>query len=171
MHLLAQNSLKQIPLLSLLLYIQIIFLESGNSILFRFLLSYLDQDPTEDINVESIDSATLKSVVSYCEHHNYTNPEPLRKPLPSNKLEDFLDAWDNEFVTGFDDDGLLNVVNAANFLDIKPLVDICLAKIACMFKGKSIEDLRKEYQIEQEFTPELEEEIKKEYPWAFEDDE
>eukprot|EP00357_Protocruzia_adherens_P029157 CAMPEP_0115008186 /NCGR_PEP_ID=MMETSP0216-20121206/21733_1 /TAXON_ID=223996 /ORGANISM="Protocruzia adherens, Strain Boccale" /LENGTH=167 /DNA_ID=CAMNT_0002375487 /DNA_START=36 /DNA_END=539 /DNA_ORIENTATION=+ len=130
-----------------------------------------DQDPTEDINVESIDSATLKSVVSYCEHHNYTNPEPLRKPLPSNKLEDFLDAWDNEFVTGFDDDGLLNVVNAANFLDIKPLVDICLAKIACMFKGKSIEDLRKEYQIEQEFTPELEEEIKKEYPWAFEDDE
>lgn len=37
-----------------------------------------------------------------------------------------------------------------------------------MMKGKSPEELRKEFNIENDFTPEEEEEIRRENQWAFE---
>ena len=60
------------------------------------------------------------------------------------------------------------MILATNYLDMKCLMDICVVKIACNFKDKSIDDIKKEYGITEEFTPEVEESLKVEYPWALE---
>mmetsp|Transcript_30518 Transcript_30518/g.34688 ORF Transcript_30518/g.34688 Transcript_30518/m.34688 type:complete len:181 (+) Transcript_30518:160-702(+) len=130
-----------------------------------------DQDSKEDIVFDAISTVTLNRIVNYCQHHEFINPEPLKKPLPSNKLEDFLGDWDREFLEALKEEELTDLINAANFLDVKALIDICCARVAAMFKGKSIDELRAEYNIEEEFTPEVEEQLKKEYPWALEDNE
>ncbi len=45
---------------------------------------------------------------------------------------------------------------AANYMDIKPLLDLTCAKVASMIKGKTPEEIRKVFNIVNDFTPEEE---------------
>lgn len=58
-------------------------------------------------------------------------------------------------------------MQAANYLDIKNLIDLTCQTLANMMIGKSPEEIRQMYNIENDFTPEEEEEIRKENRWAF----
>ena len=57
---------------------------------------------------------------------------------------------------------------AANYLDIKGLLDLTCQTVADMMKGKSVEEIRKIFNITNDFTPEEEEKVRKENQWAFE---
>jgi S-phase kinase-associated protein 1 len=55
---------------------------------------------------------------------------------------------------------------AANYMDIKPLLDLTCAKVASYMKGKSAEEIRKRFNIENDLTKEEEEAIRAENKWA-----
>ena len=55
---------------------------------------------------------------------------------------------------------------AANFLDIKSLLDLCSAKLASWITSKSVEEIREFFGIENDYTPEEEAKIKEENMWA-----
>lgn len=57
---------------------------------------------------------------------------------------------------------------AANYLNIKGLLDITCKTVANMIKGKNPEEIRKTFNIENDFTPEEEEQIRKENEWVME---
>ncbi|KAH7332159.1 hypothetical protein KP509_20G072300 [Ceratopteris richardii] len=57
---------------------------------------------------------------------------------------------------------------AANYLNIQALLDLTCQCVADMIKGKSPEELRKIFNLENDFTPEEEEEVRRENQWAFE---
>lgn len=59
-----------------------------------------------------------------------------------------------------------NTFQAANYLDIPGIVDITTQKIASMADGKTVEQLREIYGLENDFTPEEEEEIKQRFAWV-----
>lgn len=63
---------------------------------------------------------------------------------------------------------LFHLVLAANYLNIKGLLDITCKTIANMIKGKTPEEIRKTFNIENDFTPEEEEQIRKENEWVME---
>lgn len=86
------------------------------------------------------------------------------KPL---KSEEEIKAWDTEF-TKVDQGTLFELILAANYLNIKSLLDLTCITVANMIKGKSPEEIRKTFNIENDFTPEEEEEVKRENQWAFE---
>lgn len=44
----------------------------------------------------------------------------------------------------------------SNYLEIKPLLELACAKAASLIKNKSIEEIRKFFKIENDFTPEEE---------------
>ena len=48
------------------------------------------------------------------------------------------------------------MILAANYLDIKPLLDLTCTVIATMIRGKSAEDLASEFKIPLDFTMEEE---------------
>ncbi len=58
---------------------------------------------------------------------------------------------------------------AANYLDIKSLLDLSCAKIATLIKGKTPEEIRKTFNIVNDFTPEEEAQIREENKWAEDD--
>jgi len=55
---------------------------------------------------------------------------------------------------------------AANYMDIKALLDVGCKTVANMIKGKSPEEIRKTFNIQNDFTPEEEEQIRRENEWA-----
>ena len=48
---------------------------------------------------------------------------------------------------------------AANYMDIKPLLDLTCAKVASMIKGRTPEEIRKVFNIVNDFTPEEEAQV------------
>jgi len=51
-------------------------------------------------------------------------------------------------------------------MDIKSLLDLTCAKVASMIKGKTPEDIRKTFNIVNDFTPEEEAKVREENKWC-----
>ena len=81
--------------------------------------------------------------------------------LPENEKT----VWDKYFVK-VDDETLFNLILAANYLDIKPLLDLTCKTVADEIKGKTPEEIRIRFNIKNDFTPEEEEEVKRENAWC-----
>ncbi|XP_010029649.1 SKP1-like protein 1B [Eucalyptus grandis] len=113
------------------------------------------------IPVPKVNSKILAKVIEYCKKH-----------VESAKAEDRVDdedlvAWDADFVK-VDQATLFDLIRAANFLNIKSLLDLTCQTVADMIKGKTPEEKRKTFTIRNDFTPEEEEEVRRENQWAFE---
>ena len=61
---------------------------------------------------------------------------------------------------------LFELILAANYMDIKPLLDLTCATVASMIKGKTPEEIRKTFNIVNDFTPEEEAQVREENKWC-----
>ena len=59
------------------------------------------------------------------------------------------------------------MINACNFLDIRYLLDLCLARIASQFIGKTYADVITQYELP-EPTESDKQKLKEEFPWLVE---
>lgn len=57
-------------------------------------------------------------------------------------------------------------LQAANYLNIQSLLDLTTQTVAELIKGKTPEQIRAEFGIVNDFTPEEEEEIKRDNAWS-----
>ncbi|KAJ4776507.1 Skp1 [Rhynchospora pubera] len=83
------------------------------------------------------------------------------------KSKSDLDLFDENFME-VDQKTIFDLIQAANYLDIKGLLDLCCRTVAEMMKQKSIEQIRDTFNIKNDYTKEEEAEIKAESAWAFE---
>ncbi|KAL3838726.1 hypothetical protein ACJIZ3_023317 [Penstemon smallii] len=112
------------------------------------------------IPLPNVPSKIMGRVIEYCKRHATKTED--------KKIEDDLNkAFDDEFMK-IDLSTLFDLILAANYLDIKSLLDLSCQTVADMIKEKSPEEIRTILNIENDFTPEEEAEIRKENAWAFE---
>ena len=76
-----------------------------------------------------------------------------------------VEAWYADFVN-LEQETLFELVMAANYLDIKALLELSCAKVASLIKNKSVQEIRTFFNIENDFTPEEEAQIQEENRWA-----
>ncbi|CAG8703548.1 70_t:CDS:2, partial [Acaulospora morrowiae] len=105
-----------------------------------------------------------EKVLEWCTHH-VNDPQPTNDDDDSRRRNTEIDDWDQRFLN-VEQDMLFEIILAANYLDIKPLLDIGCKTVANMIKGKSPEEIRSTFNIVNDFTPEEEEQIRKENEWA-----
>ena len=128
--------------------------------------------------------------MEYCEHHR-GEPLPAAdadsNQDETRKRSTDISEWDQKFITVVQE-MLFEIILAANYLDIKPLLcvlphrpcrdrprplprrstaltarrDVGCKTVANMIKGKTPEEIRKLFNIVNDFTPEEEAQIKKE---------
>ena len=115
------------------------------------------------IPLHNVSSKILQKVVDYCKHA-VENPAPKTDDKKDDKKDD-INPWDKEFCN-VDQATLFELILAANYLDIKPLLDLTCKTVANMIKGKTPEEIRKTFNIKNDFTPEEEEKVRKENEWC-----
>jgi len=126
-------------------------------------IKHMIEDDCADtcIPLPNVNSKILAKVIEYCKKH-------VETPKSEDKSsEDELKSFDSEFVK-VDQGTLFDLILAANYLNIKSLLDLTCQTVADMIKGKTPEEIRKTFNIKNDFTPEEEEEVRRENAWAFE---
>jgi S-phase kinase-associated protein 1 len=135
---------------------------SGN----KLLNTMIDGDPKEKVfHLPNIKRAVLVKVVEYMVHHHNNPAKEIKKPIKSSNMAEIVSVWDAAYVD-VDQPMLFGLVLAANYLDYKDLLDLTCAKVAAMIKGKSPEELRKLFNIVNDFTPDEEATLADEAKWA-----
>ncbi|XP_030527222.1 SKP1-like protein 1B [Rhodamnia argentea] len=119
-----------------------------------------DECADDGIPLPNVTSRILSKVIEYCKKH-------VDADRASSVADDDLKAWDAEFVK-VDQATLFDLILAANYLNIKGLLDLTCQTVADIIKGKTPEEIRKTFNIKNDFTPEEEEEVRRENQWAFE---
>ena len=120
-----------------------------------------DKDETE-IPLPNVKGAVLSKVVTYLKYHVTDQAKEIEKPLKSANMNEVVSQWDADFVD-VDQELLFELIlvrvrflvvvgraaqravlrlafglpalQAANYMDIKPLLDLTCAKVASMIKG------------------------------------
>lgn len=130
-------------------------------------LSKTIENLIEDAGVEApiplpnVTGKILNKVAEYCKYH-IENPD-IQKQEEDDKVEkrtDDICSWDQEFCQ-VDQPTLFELILASNYLDIPGLLDLTCKTVANMIKGKTPEQIRQTFGLQNDFTPEEEEAIRK----------
>ena len=122
-------------------------------------------DTDEAIPLPNISGAILEKVIAYCEHHK-DDAAPEAPEDSSAPPEINVTGFDKELVTGIEQATLFDMILAANFLDIKPMLDLTCKAVADMIVGKTPDEIRETFGIKDDFTPEEKAQVIKENEWA-----
>ncbi len=106
------------------------------------ILKNMIEDTSQDgeINIPNINFKTLQLVIKYCEEYKDKTHSEIKQPLEGKDLlANGATEWDVKFIDSIDKmDDLIDLIVAANFLDIEGLLALGCAKIASVIKGKGV---------------------------------
>lgn len=121
-----------------------------------------DDEPTE-IPLPNVSSSVMRFILEWCEH--YKDEEFDDDLDDDSKKSAPIAEWDKNFLST-DQEMLYEIILAANYLNIKPLLNAGCKMVAEMIRGKSPDEIRKTFNIVNDFTAEEEAAIKRENEWA-----
>jgi len=124
----------------------------------------VEENDEEVVPLPNVTAAILKKVVTWATHHQ-DDPVPTDDDDNKDKRTDDISSWDADFLK-VDQGTLFELILAANYLDIKGLLDVSCKTVANMIKGKTPEEIRKTFNIRNDFTPAEEEQVRKENEWC-----
>lgn len=128
----------------------------------------IDTGTDDTIPLPNVPANILEKVIDYSRYHVDRKKQAAGGggAAAADRNEDDARAWDAEFVK-VDQATLFDLILAANYLNIKGLLDLTCQTVANMIKGKTPEEIRRTFNIKNDFTPEEEEEVRRENQWAF----
>ncbi|CAH0474231.1 unnamed protein product [Peronospora belbahrii] len=143
--------------------------ETKAAILSQLVQSLVENEQENDgiqvIPLPNVTTPVLAKVMEFCRHYEDSPMTEIQKPLKSNNIRDLVDGWYDKFIHVSDPKLLFDLILAANYMDIKALLDLSCAKVVCILKTKSPEEVRATFRITEEFTEEEKQQIAEEYKW------
>lgn len=123
-----------------------------------------DTDAGDPFPLTNIKSATLIQVIAYLNYH-----EGPGQIVEYNEMR----LWDLRFVRSLYESGqttgdvkLFDILLAANFLDIKSLLDLTCMTVAEEIKSKSPAEIRDRYGIGYDLDPQKRQQVEDENAWV-----
>ena len=142
------------------------FLLNKSKLLSGLLMDYPDDNSV--IPLCKVDAKNLDLIIQYLVHYKDMEPKEIPKPFPERTDEEFMkgllnDEWTYNYLTNLTLEELINLVNAAFYLQIDGLLNIIAAKLAHEMCNCDVEEARQKFGIESDMTEEEIAEIDK-YP-------
>ncbi|XP_010514081.1 PREDICTED: SKP1-like protein 14 [Camelina sativa] len=137
-----------------------------------------DECADKAIPLTNVTGKILSMVIEYCKTHvNVVDAEEESKEDKEKKEADSMSGeeavklkeWEAEFLKDKDLATIFQLILAANYLNVKGLLDLTCQNVADHIKDMTPEEVRVIFNIENDFTPEEEEKVRKENSWAFEE--
>nr|XP_037273394.1 S-phase kinase-associated protein 1-like [Rhipicephalus microplus] len=123
----------------------------------------LNADDDEVVPLVNVNTATLKKVLQWSTYHK-NDWFLLAEDDPAIGARQPLSSWDSEFFN-VDQATLFEIIMAADYLDIKGLMNSACRTVANMIRAKTTEEMRKRLCMRNNFTPSEEEMVKRETKW------
>jgi S-phase kinase-associated protein 1 len=121
-----------------------------------------DDTPIEEIEVPeesipvTVNKDILELIIKYIEYHNETT-----------ETEQQQNDWDSKFMKSLDDNTLFDIILAANYLDNEKLLDLSCKTVSNYIKQcKTPQEIRRRFNIKNDFTPEEEDQVRNENAWC-----
>ncbi|KAF0277286.1 hypothetical protein FOG50_01916 [Hanseniaspora uvarum] len=121
--------------------------------------------------IPNVRSSILTKIIKWLEHHkndtalDYNNDGTSSTSVDDLRRTDPLDEWDKQFFS-INQETMYEIILASNYLNIPQLLDSGCKVIANMIRGKSDVEIRQIFNIEDDFTKEEKEAIRRENEWA-----
>ena len=126
-------------------------------------------DEAQPVPLPDVSAKVLDKIIEYL---NYHVDDPIEDKDSDDeeyndiKRSDDMCEWDRKFISEVDRDTLFQLIQAANFLNIKGLLELGCKTAANQIKGKTAEEVRALWGITCDLSPEEEERLKQENAWA-----
>ncbi|KAJ1362093.1 Skp1- protein [Parelaphostrongylus tenuis] len=123
----------------------------------------IESELNDPIPICNVSGPIMKKVLQWCTYH--------KDDLSMDDLDSYenravdIPSWDMEFLK-VDQATLFDLILAANYLDIKGLLCVSCKTVANMINGKTPEEIRRTFNIRNDFTAEEEKQIRKENAWC-----
>lgn len=119
------------------------------------LLDVLGVVEGETIPVPKVESSILEKVLEWATHHR--DDPPRLEGEKEDLRTDNIPEWDTNFLAEFDQSTLFELLQAAVYMDMRGLIDVTAKTVANMIKGKTAEEIRKRFNIKNDFVSAKEE--------------
>ena len=107
-----------------------------------------------EITLDDIKEEILLKVVEYLNYYVDKEFPTLPETLQSNDLKAEVSEWDFSFIDPISYENTFHLIIAGASLELDHLYNLACLKIAAFMKGKSPEEVNKEFTIECQLTPE-----------------
>ena len=128
----------------------------------KLIAGIIDDCKDEEIFLNEVDSKNLELVIDYLQHYKDKEPKEIPKPFPERTDEEFLrgildnddNDWTYNFISKLSIEEAINLMNAADYLQIEGLINILAAKLSHEMCNCDVEEARKKFGIECDMTEE-----------------
>jgi hypothetical protein len=112
---------------------------------FSSFIELFDNDENEKDYIplgQGIDSELFEHILNFMEHYSKEPMAEIPKPINSTNIESMVGDWYGNFISSFDEEMLMNIINASNFLHIQSLLDLGCAQVAIKIRHKTPDEIR-----------------------------
>lgn len=113
----------------------------------------IDSSDEHEICLSLISSNTLSLIIMFMTHHKKYPMKTIEKPINNCNMKDITGEWYANFIDIPKSD-IIDLLIAANFMDVHPLLDLCCAKLASIIKDKTPDEIRDTFGITDEIDKE-----------------
>lgn len=133
------------------------------SVIFRSMLEDIPRKEDDDaIPLPNLTSAVLKKVIEWVTYHKDDPPQAEAEGDKEEEMRtDNISAWDREFLK-VDHEELFEIILAANFLEIRGLLDVGCKTVANLIKDKTPEEVKMTFSFNNNLAPPKEKKAKME---------
>jgi len=128
-----------------------------------------EMEEPREVKIPKVASRCLEKVVAFLKHYREEPMDVIKTPLEENEFSKVIkQEWYRDFATGVDQPMLFELLTAANYMAIQPLLDLTCLQVSCQLMGKSAEEIRTVLNIPR-LSPEEDIAARQQHRWIFDD--
>merc|ERR1712166_685877 len=107
-----------------------------------------------EVPIKEVSAETLAFVIDYLQYIKENDEIKIESPLTKPLEEILANTWWLQYVNKLNNEQLLQVLSAANHMDINSLMRLCAAKAADLVQRMDLQTCREFFGFQNEYTPE-----------------